>query len=358
MNQKEKELFKSLCSFQSEVFDEGLLTAATPNVLGYLFFNRMQAVAYGTLSKQGLLGKVNREFRNALKGAYEQNKEKNESFFRCVEYLEELLSDCSCPYAMLKGAYLCKRYPIGYRTSNDIDLLVYPKDVSEIGNALLSGGFKQGNIREGEFKPATRKEIIESKMMRGETVPYIKEVNLPGMQFLEVDINFSLDYKPGDAELLEEMMRNTIVEENLGLRVRTLRKDDFFVHLCSHLYKEATTLPWIEMMRDMTLYKYCDIYMLLNDAPKEYIKFLFDRAKVLGMEKICAFTVSQMSNLFDFKNVYAAEIAEAILKDDPDFIHIVVSPKEKKMYRFIERDISERFFSECRKTLLQEVRRQ
>lgn len=358
MKKQEKELFKSLCSFRTEAFDESLLDAATPAVLGHLFFNRMQAIAYGTLKKHGLLGKVNREFRNSLKGAYEQNREKNESFFWYIEHLEKVLSRCNCSYAMLKGAYLCKRYPIGYRTSNDIDLLVHPKDVTEIGNALLKGGFKQGNIRGGKFEPASRKEIIESKMMRGETVPHIKEVNLPGMQFLEVDINFSLDYKSGDTDLLEEMMKNTVVEENPDFHVRTLRQDDFFVHLCAHLYKEATTLPWVEMVRDMTLYKYCDIYMLLSDASKENIDFLFSRAKELGMEKVCAFSVLQMSELFDFENVYAVTFAESILSSDPAFIHTVVSPKERKTYIFAERNISKRFFADSRKALLREVNEQ
>ena len=61
MKKREKELFKSLCSFKEKEFDESLLDAATPAVLGHLFFNRMQAVAFGTLEKHGLLGKVNRE---------------------------------------------------------------------------------------------------------------------------------------------------------------------------------------------------------------------------------------------------------------------------------------------------------
>lgn len=355
MNQKEKKLFNCLCSFQTATFEEELLEAATPAVLGHLFFNRMQAIAYGTLKKHGLLGKVNREFRNSLKGAYVQNREKNNSFFWCIDHIERILSECDCPYAMLKGAYLCKCYPEGYRTSNDIDLLVHPKDVTAIGNALLNGGFLQGNVRGDKFVPASRREIIESKMMRGETVPYIKEVNLPGMQFLEVDINFSLDYKPGDTELLEEMMRNTVVEEKGDFRVKTLRRDDFLVHLCAHLYKEATTLPWVEMMRDMTLYKYCDIYMLLNDAPKENIQLFFNRAKKLGMEKICAFAVYQVAELFNFKNDYAVWVAKEVLKEDPDFVHRIVSPKDGKQYVFAERDILERFFADSRKVLLQEV---
>lgn len=355
MNSKEKELYKSLCSFKAESFDEKLLDAATPTVLGYLFFNRMQAIAYGTLCKHQLLGKVNREFRNSLKCAFEQNLEKNDSFYLSVQYLEHMLSEQNCNYAMLKGAYLCKWYPKGYRTSNDIDLLVNSKNVTEIGNLLLQVGFKQGNIRNGLFVPASRKEIIESKMMRGETVPYIKEINMPGMKYLEVDINFSLDYKPGDTVLVEEMIKNTVIEEKADYRVRTLRCDDFFIHLCSHLHKEATTLPWVEMMRDMTLYKYCDIYMLLNEASKEHIDFLFKRAKELRMEKVCAFAVIQMSKLFIFENWHAVNVATSILNDECDFIHTVISPKEKKTYIYIEKDIEKRFFADRRNVLLQEV---
>lgn len=356
MTKKEKELFKKLCSFKAETFDENLIDAATPAVLGQLFFNRMQAIAYGTLKKHNLLGKINREFRNSLKNSYIQNKEKNESYFRCIRYVEEILSECNCRYVLLKGAYLCKVYPEGYRTSNDIDLLVHPNDVTEIGNALIKVGFKQGHIRNGKFEAATRKEIIESKMTRGETVPYIKEVNLPEMQFLEVDINFSLDYQSGDTVLLEEMFDNMVIEKLEDLKVHTLRADYFFVHLCSHLYKEATTLPWVEMARDMTLYKYCDIYMLLNNADKKYIDFVFERAEKLGMEKICAFAVLQTTELFEFQNLYAVEIAKRILRDDNDFVHTIVSPKEKKKYIYRERDIFERFFLSNRKALLEEVK--
>ena len=213
-------------------------------------------------------------------------------------------------------------------------------------------------------EPIRRTEnFAEYKANREETppdikisVPYIKEINLPGMQFLEVDINFSLDYKPGDTDLLEEMMNNTLFVKLGDFRVHTLRADDFFVHLCSHLYKEATTLPWVEMMRDMTLYKYCDIYMLLNDADKEHIDFLFERAVKLGMEKVCAFAVLQMAELFKFKNPYAVETATKALDTDQDFIHRIVSPKDKKELIFTERSVFERFFNDNRKGILEEVK--
>lgn len=145
MKEKEKILFKELCKFESDSFDTSLLEFATPQVLGQLFFNRMQGVAYGVLEKNGCLNKVNREFRNSLKSAYEQNIEKNHSFFNCVKYLSDILKHCECPTVMLKGGLLCGIYPDGFRTSNDIDLLVKPKDVTAAGNILSENGFKRGN---------------------------------------------------------------------------------------------------------------------------------------------------------------------------------------------------------------------
>ena len=80
MKEKEKQLFKALCKFKENDMDKELVEFATPSVLGHLFFNRMQGVAYDVLRKNDLLGKVNREFRNSLGAAYEQNIQKNKSF--------------------------------------------------------------------------------------------------------------------------------------------------------------------------------------------------------------------------------------------------------------------------------------
>ncbi len=352
MNKSEIALFKQLCSFKETEFDEALLDAASPEVLGQLFFNRMQVVAYGTLKKHSLLDKVNREFRNSLRISYESNLTKNESFFACVRLLQSILADCGCRYVMLKGAYLCRYYPEGYRTSSDIDLLVLPKDITAIGKRLVNQGFKQGHIRNGIFVPATRKEIIESKMTRGETVPYIKEVLLPGMRYLEVDINFSLEYKPGDTEVLHSMLDRAYTRNIDGLEVTTLDDADYFIHLCSHLYKEATTLPWVEMKRDMTLYKFADIYMLLYDMERESLREIMARAKGMEMDKICAFAIVLTAALFTWHNDSALNIAKNVLKQDPLFIHTVMSPQEKKIYCYQNEDVEARFFAKNRKELL------
>ncbi len=258
MKEQERRLFKALCAFQEGTIDEGLANYATPSVLGHLFFNRMSGVAYDKLKQSNIMGKVNREFRNSLSAAYEQNRQKNLSFLTCVEMVAKLLSKCDCKVAMLKGAYLCAHYPEGYRTSNDIDLLVAPQDVTILGKFLSEEGFEQGNIRNGEFVPATRREIIESRMMRGETVPYVKEVNLPFMKFLEVDVNFSLDYKPGDTFVLLDMLSRVSMRCEKGIYIPTLDTDDFFIHLCAHLYTDILHLA--ELIRTNVL---CWVYYII-----------------------------------------------------------------------------------------------
>lgn len=355
MKQKEKLLFKELCKFQNNDFDESLIPYANANVLGQIFFNRMQGIAYGALKKHDLLGKVNREFKSSLQSTYEYNREKNKSFFKCVKFLSDILLDCKT--VMLKGAFLCAYYPEGYRTSNDIDLLVMPEDIGKISDVLLKAGFRQGNIRNGEFVPAARKEIIESKMMRGETVPYIKEVNLPHMRFLEVDINFSLDYKNGNADILSSMLERSSFTKVGKIKIPTLDKTDFFIHLCSHLYKEATTLPWIEMRRDMTLYKYCDIYLLLGGMTDFDFETLQERAKELGMEKICAYAIYETAELFDIFDSKIVEESKKVLEDDKNFLRRVISPKDKKVFLYKTDDITKRFFMENRKKDLTEVKK-
>lgn len=81
MTQAEKQLFLNLCAFASPDKDriERLINkgAASPELLGHLFANRMAGVAYGVLKKAKLLSSVDREFRNSLKNAHMLNEKLN-----------------------------------------------------------------------------------------------------------------------------------------------------------------------------------------------------------------------------------------------------------------------------------------
>jgi len=355
IKEQEKELFLELCRHQSDAFREQLLTAATPWVLGQLFANRMQGIAYCRLRGHGLLDRVPREFRSALSDGYEMNLLRGESYLRCVDGVSALLEKSHADAAMLKGAWLCSQYPPGWRTANDIDLLCDPRKVTELGEILRGDGFAQGYLRGGEFFAADRREIITAKMMRGETVPFVKRVSLPGMPYLEIDLNFSVSYRGEDGDVAARMLENAGWRTSRLNRIRTLDKSDFFLHLCCHLYKEATTMPWIRMRRDMTLYKYADIaFLLLRMSDKETME-LFARARQLALLPVCAYAVFSAAQLFAMEERAAIGWSREILSAMPEFLRTVVAPSEKKYYLYPDGDITARFFDEDRASHLKEA---
>ncbi len=356
MNKNEKELFLNLCSFLDPDKDKikSLIEkgAATPELLGHLFANRMAGVAYGVLERTELLSNVDREFRNSLKGAWMLNEKLNADFLGCLNYLTTQLDACGVPYALLKGAYLCGKYPIGYRTSNDIDVLICPEDVGKVSTKLKLAGFKQGYLKNGKFVEATRQQIIESKMTRGETVPFIKEIKLTYIKYLEVDLNFSLDYKNSDTDSVRKMLERTQTVTVRNAKVRTLCPEDFFLHLCAHLYKEATTVPWIRMKRDMTFYKYSDIYMLINEMNDEAQDKLILAAQESGLEKELAYCLNSINNFFKLPDEDLMRYIKERCNDD---LNDVIAPTEKKVYRYNEKDVVKRFFAKDRMKLLSEA---
>ena len=355
MNRKEKELFLLLCRYRDtdrkklfRLIEEG---AATPEVLGMLLANRMGGIAYHTLTETALWDRTDREFRNTLRNAALLNEKMNEDFFACLKMLSVELDSCGVPYALLKGAFLCAWYPTGCRTSNDIDVLLAPEDVGKVSAKLKASGFNQGHLKNGVFIPATRQEIIESKMTRGETVPFIKKVTLPYMRYLEVDLNFSLDYKNSADAGLKEMLNRTTVKTAGEVAVRTLDPADFLLHLCAHLYKEATTMPWVRMKRDMTFYKFCDLYALLYDYSAAQLDELFKRAVALNLQLELYDCVKSVEAFFGLPcPLTSARSFEQRLP-----LRYVVSPKDKKLYRYAEPDVVKRFFAKNRITLLEEV---
>ena len=353
MNQKEKELFLELCKFAApnEKKIEKLLKdgAASYEVLGMLFANRMAGVAYHVLSKTKLLDKADREFRNSIKNASLLNQKVNDDFRGCVNYLTTELEACGVPYALLKGAYLCHWHPNGCRTSNDIDILVSPENVGKVSAKLKMAGFRQGYLKNGVFEPATRQQIIESKMSRGETVPFIKETKMSYMPYLEVDINFSLDYKNSDDTVLKEMLSRTQVVTINSTKVRTLDPCDFLLHLCAHLYKEATTVPWIRMKRDMTFYKYEDIYGLLMQMKEEDYNSLMARAEQYDMKSEVFYCIKSVEALFNLPIFVSFQLTDTEFR----CLDEVVAPTEKKIYHYTESDIVKRFFAKDRMKLLE-----
>ncbi len=363
MFDKEKQLTLELCRFRDcrKQRLEELLSQPLdfPWVLGQLLYNRMGGVAYYVLREQGLLGRVNREFRNALMSAYTSACRKTEAFQAELAGLSRIFDGADFRYAFLKGASLVSRYPIGLRTSNDFDVLVAPGDVSKVSDRLARAGFRQGNVRGGQFVPAGRREIIASRMNRGETVPFIRETGRPDMPFSEVDINFSLEFKPQqDAAVLERFLDAAVpgIATAEGA-LYTLADTDFLLHLCTHLYKEATVYDWVRMGRDLSLYKFCDIYLILRELSSEQADTLAEAAASCGLEKESYYSFSYTCRLFDIHTPQTDALLSRLRPEDDAFMTEIVYPSHGKWFTYAMDPVDWLFCSD-RRSRLQEIKKE
>jgi hypothetical protein len=353
----------SLCQFlePDEEKIKSLIKAGLdyPYVLGQLLFNRVGGAAYYTLDKLSLLGKMNREFKNTLKTIYDTNVIKSESLKKSLNYLGEIFKDAGFPYALLKGSYLVNLYPIGLRTSNDIDILSNFDDSTKISKLLLENGFVQGNVRNGEIVKATRAEIISSQINRGETVPFVKEINLPYMRFLEIDVNFSLDFKPErNKSIVGKLLENAVPNiKTVGGTLFTLSPADFLIQLCVHLYKEASVYSWVEFGRDQGLYKYLDIYLFILTFPDTIASAsLAEKIKAFEIEKECFYALNGARELFSSCDTLELNILlNAIKPQDTGFLNEIISPADNKIYRY-DVGFKDWIFCGKRRELLYEVK--
>lgn len=359
--EKEKKLVLQLCRFiePDAARIEALMKESLdfPYVLGQLLYNRMGGAAFSVLRDIGALGQVNREFRNALKTAYDDGCVKAASFQKALETLGEVLEGADFPYAVLKGGVLVDLYPLGMRTSNDLDILIEGRCIPALMARLEAAGFRQGYVRNGVFQECTRAQIISARMNRGETVPYVKEIGLPSMPFLEIDVNFSLDFKARqETDAVAALLRRAEHGAPAGnRRLDTLCPEDFLVHLCAHLYKEAATFQWVAMGRDQSLYKYADIYLWLTRRLEEgFARRFAEQTFRTGQQPACYYALHHTRVLFGMRQPVLDRLLAQLAPAGAGALTGVFDPQSGRTYR-VPMDIEEWIFCSDRKEQLYEA---
>lgn len=321
-------------------------------LLGRIMLNRIVGIAYDNLE----LSTVPAEVIKVLKIVKKNNEKVTDDFICNVCYLADLLKNIPFKYALLKGSYLTPiLYKRGQRTSNDIDILIEGKDVSLLEKILVQNGFVQGHVNENnEIVAASRREIIHSKLNNGETIPFVKFNN--GIK-LEIDINFSVDFKPDNSKIVPRLLSETIPVNLDGHIFYTLNMVDFLIHLCCHLYKEATTYDWLNYRRDLMLYKFSDINVMLHEYGDEafYGKFV-KRIVEFEVEKECYYTLYNSMEIYATlkEDHFITELLEQIKPSELEFMKRIIYPNKQKMFTY-DMTFTEWFFCENRIENLIEV---
>lgn len=234
-------------------------------LLGYLCFNRLAGLAYYNIRKCGY--KVqNEQFLFALENMYNAQVFRNSQMYLEINKINCALKNAKFPFAFLKGSILSNTiYTKGLRISNDVDILINASNISDLVRALEPLGYVQGeyDIKSQKVNKPTRRDIVFRRMNWGEAYPLVKTFQSDFMKYLEIDINFSLDWIPDNPNgAVSHMLNNTTEYGDGGLQ--SLSLEDFFIHLLMHLYKELILFTCVECMRDMEYYKFVDILWFLR----------------------------------------------------------------------------------------------
>ncbi len=313
--------------------------------LGYAMINRVNGVIYEKIEELDVVPYYVKFF---LKTVYKEQKKRTEIHQNEIRIVTDLLEKNGIRYAMLKGAVLNTIfYTPGERISNDTDIMVHVDDIDRTVKLLKGEGYIQGDIKDGECVPATKKEILFARLNTYEIVPLFKKTGYDEYPFHEVDINFRLSNDDDQSRALE-LLENTVVINNNSFDIRTLSLENFLLFLCIHHYREATMILKIVDGTDLTLYKFMDIHFFVSQKRTE-----IDWNK---LKEICI-------NLKRFKDVYYTlyyterlypgtiddSVFEMFKPDNTDFINQYKGRDNSTEVYTWEMKFEDRFFSYKRK---------
>jgi len=307
-------------------------------VLGQLVYNRVAGIAHHVLM-EAQISSFNREVEMGLYAIYDFQQRRTLKLQEFIVELSENLKKSGVPHAFLKGAVLVNSiYPVGCRISNDIDILVNTDDLTKLNQVLTGIGYIQGDYQKADhsIRPATRVEIMNHRMNYGETYPYCKLNNSSALPNVEVDLNFSLDWKAkgGGEKVFNFLQSAESYETRDGSSIYSLKKEYFLIHLCVHLYKEAAVLNWVEWQRDLGLYKFVDIYSFLTDMNDELdYEMLKHITRENGLEKECFYALEFTRQLFEPLNTDKAflDFIQAIKPENTAFLDQIIDPKTNRL---------------------------
>ena len=191
-------------------------------IAGILFNHRLGGYFYCGLT-EAQRKKLPTEIREVLKAVVKVQKENQQELICEIRSINEELTKSKIHFAALKGAFFSSEmYELGARRSNDIDLLVYEKDLDILDGALRKMGYIE-NINTKQ-----QKESIDKKK---EKLEVIKQTLKECTDFQQKSIDSRLVEQlvervvPSDKATVFKFYINLLGEENSNFST-----DDYYLY--------------------------------------------------------------------------------------------------------------------------------
>lgn len=231
-----------------------------------LFKNKVLPLGLHNVQKLKIRGKIPPHIFEIIRFFAVGILEKNKILIDEFGMIRDALQKNDTPFSPLKGLVLIDYiYNRSSRQMNDIDIMISRKSVDGVRRLMNEMGYFESEIdhQTGRGRPLTRREELTWKVSMYNLPPFVKNVESPYMDSIQVDFTFNIKFDSTD-DPCKTFLERTIFSERLGCQVLT--DIDMCIHLCCHLYKEAKNIVWIERSVDFNLIKFSDIreFMLVK----------------------------------------------------------------------------------------------
>lgn len=237
-------------------------------ILGYLCYHRVAGLAYEAINAVNIRG-LDFPVFFAIYMIHESQRIRVELQKEYIEIISAALVEANIEHVFLKGSVLSSTiYPVGTRAFNDIDILVSKNSIQGVKNVLYELGFLQGkyNYKSGTVDEFNKDALNQSLNTRGELAPFVKIVDEIAIKTIDVDVNFSLDWKPVDHDeaVAHFLNQRILVPINKNHSIYSLKEEHLFIHLCCHFYKDSALTDLVKKRKVLDLYKFVDIYTFIQ----------------------------------------------------------------------------------------------
>ncbi len=321
------------------------------NILGYLSYHRVIGLVYSKINNINVRLLDYPVFFSSYM-IYEAQRIRTIEQQKNVSIISDELNKNDIKHVFLKGTILNSiLFEYGTRASNDIDILINKKDINKVRSILNNIGFIQGkyDYKNNKIIEYSNDEINNFENNIGETAPFVKISNNPAIKTIDVDVNFSLDWKPEyNEETINNFLDKRILVNNkeTGSKIYSLSNENNFIELCMHFYKDAALIDLVKKRKVIDLYKIIDIYY-----------FIMKYFEEINLEEVCSiiknnnidneifFTLKYINTLF--VDSYTDKIKQLIenLDYDENIVNTIFDQYDNSIKMYTKDSIKDRIFT-------------
>lgn len=277
---KEKKLLIKLCRVSLNDKDIKVIGQILNESLNwsYIIFScihhKITQLFWSNMLKCPEVNLINGQIKRFYNFMYESNLIRNNCIFDELEQIVKEFNNNNIKYMILKGSFLINNvYNKFERTVNDIDVLVDVENVNDAVTILKTLNYEFGlkyDWFNNEKSGINKKQELLWKMYSHNLPLLLKKSDNPFVKIHEVDLSTKI-FKQDDEYSFEtkdmfDINRFCLIN---SVSARMLSYEYLIIHLCIHLYREATSETSKNMKQHHNLIKYCDLFETLRKYKSE-----------------------------------------------------------------------------------------